>query len=146
VQILLNIGFQSAVFFIDEFEKTSLLATRQLQNFHDDIRDIIDEFPKKVALFFAITPHAWQQLEKEPSSLTRRLRSNVAILQKFGEEDIKELIRKYLDSQRTERDPEKIKSKFPACVSEYAPFTNDSLKEILESSEGLVSEILEDCR
>lgn len=146
VDILMKIGFQSIVFLIDEFEKTTLIPSKQRQNFHDDIRDIIDEFPKKVALFFAITPHAWQQIEKEPSALTRRLRSNLVYLTKFDEKDIKELIQKYLAMARTEKDMDKIKDKFPGCKPEFAPFTEEALKEILEESEGLVSDILEKCR
>lgn len=145
IQILMNIGFGTVAFFIDEFEKLVQIPASQRKTFQDDIRDIIDQFTKRVALFFAVTPHEWDVLDREPTALGRRLRNNIVQLLKFNEKDTRELIELYLNSERIDTDSI-LKEKFPNCDKEFAPFTIDAIDEIIVQSDGMVHSILEYCR
>ncbi len=146
VQIIIYVGYSSAVIFIDEFENIATVPSNQRKIFQDDLRDIIDEFNKNVALIVAITPTVWKQFEEQTTALTRRLRSNLLQLKKFGDDDIKELIKGYLKKARISKETIKIKEEFPDCDPALAPFTNESIDLILSDSEGIVSEILEGCK
>lgn len=145
VELILHNGYEAIVMLVDEFENIKTVPTNQRKIFQDDLRSIIDEFTDKVALLFAITPPAWKDFEKEPTALTRRLRSNMLVLRPFKHNDAKDLIKEYLKSVRISTDKNKITQKFPKCQPELIPFTDDSLDEILEISRGLVNEILEGC-
>lgn len=146
VDVIKSLGYKGIVFFVDEFENISVIPSNQRKIYQDDIRNIIDEFTKNVAIFFAITPTAWKDFESEPTALTRRLRSNQLMLKRFGEKDIRELIADFLKSQRSENMYQEIKSTFSNCEEKFAPFTKDAIDVILSESEGIVSEILELCR
>lgn len=144
--ILEIIRYKYLAFFIDEYEKISILSTNQGKIFQDDIRDIIDTFPKRVAMFFAVAIHPWRDMEKETTALMRRLQSNVLELTTFNESDITELIQKYIGSFRSESNTNKIKSSFPNCQVELAPFTSGAITTIFDESTGIVSDVLEKCR
>jgi len=146
-QILEIIDYKYVVFFIDEYEKISVIPENHRKIFQDDIRDIIDTFPKRVAMFFAVAVHPWREMEKETTALMRRLRTNVVELSKFNEDDIKELIQKHIETfRKSESNTKIIKEKFPNCSTELAPFTEDAIKSIYDESTGIVSDILEKCR
>ena len=143
VQIILHAGYDSTIIFIDEFENIATVPSNQRKIFQDDLRDVIDEF-NEVALIVAVTPSVWQQFEEQTTALTRRLRSNLVQLTKFGNGEIKELLEKYLKKARIE-DNTSIES-FPNCELKFVPFTNDAIELILKESQGIVSNILEDCK
>lgn len=145
VHILFDSGFGNVTFFIDEFEKLVQVPASQRKTFQDDIRDVIDQFTKHVALFFAVTPHEWDVLDREPTALGRRLRNNIVKLPKFNEKYTIELIEKYLTSERIEGKYD-LKKKFLNCNPNLAPFTNESVDAILEESDGMIHSILEYCR
>ena len=144
VNIILHTGYGSIIFFIDEFENIGTITANQRKIFQDDLRDIIDEFDSGTALVMAITPNVWEQFQGQTTALTRRMRSNVTILEKFNNDDIKELLQKYLKTARI--NDKDIPRLFPNCNPTFAPFTNSAIESILEDSEGNVSDILEDCK
>ena len=144
VQIILHVGYGSVIIFIDEFENIATVPSNQRKIFQDDLRDTIDEF-HEVALIVAITPNVWQQFDEQTTALTRRLRSNLVLLTKFGNNEIKELLEEYLKKARIE-DKTNTEKSFPSCEPKFVPFTNDAIELILKDSEGVVSDILEDCK
>lgn len=145
VHILFDSGFDNMTFFIDEFEKLVQVPASQRKTFQDDIRDVIDQFPKHVALFFAVTPHEWDVLDKEPTALGRRLRNNIVELPKFNEKNTIDLIGQYLASERIKGTYD-LKKDFQNCNPNLAPFTNEAVDTILEKSDGMIHSILEYCR
>lgn len=146
VDIIKSLGYKGVVFFVDEFENISAIPSNQRKIYQDDIRNIIDEFAKNVAIFFATTPTAWKEFESEPTALTRRLRSNQLMLKRFGEKDIRELIADFLQSKRIHASIQEIKDRYPNCNEKFAPFTDNAIDLILSESDGIVSDILEICR
>ncbi len=147
VKILHIVGIKSLVILVDELEKITFLGKTPREDYQDTLRHWIDSYPKNVCFYFAIAPHQWDNLVKEPTALIRRLSGSWYVLKPFEEENTSELIERYLDSTRTDEYPSKdIKKKFPKCEPDLFPFTNESITTIQQESKGIVSNILLLCR
>jgi len=146
-ELLRSMGIKSLVLLIDELEKIVFIPALQRSQYQDDLRHLIDDNPKGLGLFFAIAPAQWSMLSREPTALQRRLAGNIQLLDRFDEERIKDLVKEYIRISRTEEFPEKeVKKKFPQCEVELCPFTLDSIKLILEKTQGIVSNVILLCR
>lgn len=143
VQLFQRIGIKNLVFLVDELEKITLITKLKKGKYQDDLRRLIDDYPKNACFYFAIAPRQWQDLTKEPTALARRLRGNWHLLEDFKENETRELIEKYLFSVRLDQYPgKKVRASFPSCDPSLFPFTDDAVVTIGKVSKGLVSDIL----
>ena len=110
LQVLRIVGITSFVLLIDEMERITLIPGMQKATFYDDLRHLIDDSPNGTSYFFAIAPHQWNELTKEPSALSRRLSENTFILDRFDERRTRELIARYIEFKRIEKNEAIIKS------------------------------------
>lgn len=147
IELLHLVGITSIIILVDELEKTFLIPSLARSQFQDDLRHLIDDNPKNMALFFAIAIPQWEQLSGEPTALQRRLAGNNYILDKFDKERVRRLIEAYLEIDRTKEFNEKIaKNRFPHCSPSLSPFDDESVEAILSVTNGKVSDLIGLCR
>ncbi len=143
VDLLRVIGITSLVVLLDELEKITFIDARKRVKYQDQLRRMIDEFPKNMCMYFAIAPRQWESLTKESTALVRRLAGNWYILEEFKMDNTRELIEKYLYSVRVDQFSSKeAKAKFSDCEPSLCPFTTESIDAIQKASKGLVSSII----
>ncbi len=141
------IGIKSLVLLIDELEKLTYIHATKRTKYEDKLRDLIDENPKNLCIFFAIAPTQWKLLAKESTAFIRRLAGNWDELEGFEEKDTKELIETYLVFSRIEGiSPNLMKEKFKECEISLCPFTSSSVKRIQDLTKGRVSQVIFICR
>ena len=141
------IGIKSLVLLIDELEKLTYIHAIKRTKYEDKLRDLIDENPKNLCIFFAIAPTQWKLLAKESTAFIRRLAGNWDELQGFEEKDTSELIETYLIFSRVEGiSPNLMKERFKECEVSLCPFTSNSVKRIQELTKGRVSQVIFICR
>jgi len=146
---LLNLlKIQSLVILVDELEKIGSLSPSQKRiDYQEQLRTLIDDYPKNLCLFFAIAPTQWDELTKTSTAFIRRLAGTWARLDDFKKEDTKELIETYLHFSRVKNyNSQKVREKFPDCEPSLCPFTKDSIDSIQQESDGRVSRVLMLCR
>jgi len=147
VLLLRMIGIASLVILVDELEKVTLIHAAKRVSYQDFLRRMIDDHPMNLCFYFAIAPHQWEALTKEPTALVRRLAGNWYVLEDFKREYTKELIEQYLYSVRVDWFSSKeTKSKFGDCEPSLCPFTTKSVDAIQEVSGGRVSDVILICR
>ena len=143
VKILRVIGIRYLVLLIDELEKITLLPSTKRANYQDQLRQMIDDNPNGMCLYFAIAPRQWDALTKEPTALVRRLVANYYILKDFQPSETRELIEAYLFTSRTSNySAEKITDVIPKCEPSLYPFTTLAVEAISKKGKGVVSNIL----
>lgn len=143
VDLLHVIGITSLVVLVDELEKITFIDARKRVKYQDQLRRMIDEFPKNMCMYFAIAPRQWESLTKESTALVRRLAGNWYILEEFKMNNTRELIEKYLYHARVDQFSSKeAKAKFSDCEPSLCPFTTESIDAIQKASKGLVSSII----
>jgi hypothetical protein len=146
-RLLRIIGIESIVLLVDEFEKIVLIPALARSQFQDDLRHLIDNNPKNLAILFATSPAQWDQMSKEPTALLRRLAGNVYLLDRFDEQRTRDLIAAYLEVSRTENFSKDLaEQKFPQCPANLCPFVEESINVILAVSKGTISAALLLCR
>jgi len=146
LQVLRIVGITSFVLLIDEMERITLIPGMQKATFYDDLRHLIDDSPNGTCYFFAIAPHQWNELTKEPSALSRRLSENTFVLDRFDEKRIRKLIARYIEFKRIEKNEAIVKSAFRECDADVAPFSNEAITKIFEKTDGNVYSTLILCR
>lgn len=147
VKLLQIVGIKSFVILIDELEKITQIETRKKTKYQEKLRQMIDDYPKDLCIYFAIAPHQWGLLTKEPTALARRLAGNWITLGGFEKDYTRELIEKYLFYSRVDKFSSKdAKAKYNDCEPSLCPFTLDSIDAIQKASKGLVSNIILLCR
>lgn len=143
VDLLRVTGITSLVVLVDELEKITFIDARKRVKYQDQLRRMIDEYPKNMCMYFAIAPRQWESLTKESTALVRRLAGNWYILDEFKMDNTRELIEKYLYSARVDQFSSKeAKAKFSDCEPSLCPFTTGSIDAIQKASKGLVSSII----
>jgi hypothetical protein len=143
MNVLRVIGIKYLVILIDELEKITLLSSVKRAKYQDQLRQMIDDNPKGMCLYFAVAPRQWEALTKEPTALVRRLSANWYILDEFRASETRELIEAYLFTSRTpDYSADKIKNISPKCEPSLYPFTDDAVNVISKKSKGVVSNIL----
>lgn len=147
VDLLHAIGITSLVVLVDELEKITFIDARKRVKYQDQLRRMIDEYPKNMCMYFAIAPRQWESLTKESTALVRRLAGNWYVLDQFKMDNTRELIEKYLYHARVDQFSSKVaKDKFNECEPSLCPFTIESLDAIQKATNGLVSSIILLCR
>jgi hypothetical protein len=147
VELLHSLGMGSLVILVDELEKTVLISALGRSQYQDDLRHLIDDNPKGMAMFFAIAFAQWEQFGREPTALQRRLAGNIFNLDKFDRTRTRSLIEAYLEINRTtEFTKSNAEKSFPKCPPKLAPFTEESIEDLLTVSMGKVSDLIGLCR
>ncbi len=140
-------GVENIVLLIDELEKILLITSTLRSQYQDDLRHLIDENPKNLAIFFSITPGEWDRLSDQPTALTRRLSGNTFPLEDFDIERIKDLIKGYLHYSRiSDFSKDIIDSLDFTDEYELYPFTSKSVDFIMDMTKGRISSVLMVCR
>jgi hypothetical protein len=143
IKILHVTGIKYLAILIDELEKITLLSSAKRAKYQDQLRQMIDDNPKCMCLYFSISPREWDALTKETTALVRRLSANWHILEDFKTPDTRELIEAYVSSSRTDDySAEKILKISPKFVPSLYPFTEEAVSAIVKASGGVVSAIL----
>jgi len=138
-----KVGLKNLFVLVDELEKITTIQKLKKDKYQDDLRRLIDDHPKNMCFYFAIAPHEWQNLTKEPTALVRRLKGNWHLLEDFKENETRELVEKYLYSARIDQYPgKKVKASFPSCDPSLFPFTDEAIVTLSKGSKGVVSDIL----
>ena len=141
------VGIKYFALLIDELEKISDIHQSKMNTYHDDLRQIIDDHLKNVFFYFAITVKQWEKYISISTALSRRLVTNGIKLDQFTEEQTGQLVERYLASARTESyNSKKAKERFPECEPSLCPFTQDSVKILHKTTNGIVYKILQACR
>lgn len=146
LDLLRYVGITSLVLLVDEMERLTIIPGMQKAIFYDDLRHLIDDSTTGTSYFFAIAPHQWNELTREPSALSRRLSENTFVLDRFDEKRIIKLIAKYVGFKRIEKNEAIIKSTFGECDADVAPFLNEAITTIFEKTEGNIYSTLILCR
>lgn len=133
-----KLGITSLVFLVDELEKIVSIPGLQKAQYHDVLRHMIDDSPKSTALFLSVAPKQWDIITQEDSALARRISENTMRLKGFDIKKIRELISKHLNLYRTTNSGTEIRSKFPDCEPDIAPFTEEAIEEIFNATQGNV--------
>ena len=143
IKTLKIIGVQYFALFIDELEDITTLNKLKLNSYQNDLRQLIDDNPNNLCLYFAITPQQWKKLANNKTALTRRLSINWFILDEFDEEETRSLIEQYLYHSRSSSfSTVSAKNKFPDCEASLCPFTTESICAIHKRTKGVISEVL----
>ena len=146
-KLLKAIEIPSCVLLIDELERITLIHPTKKARYQDLLRELIDEFPNGLCLYFAIAPLQWQELTKEATALVRRLAGNWYKLDTFDKDLTKQLIETYLNSARVKNyHSQMLKEKYRECEPSLCPFTNSSIDSIQTISKGSISTVLTMCR
>jgi len=147
IKTLNCIGIKKIVLLADELEKIVQLTKTKRDQYQNDLRQFIDDNPTNMMFYFSMSPRQWKELTQETSALVRRLSGNWYLLDEFEEEDILELIEKYLSTVRTENYSGKVAKKtYPNLKPSLSPFSEESIVTIKEITEGVASQILLLCR
>lgn len=147
VKLLQIVGIKSFVILVDELEKITQLDARKRTRYQEQLRQLIDDYPKNMCMYFAIAPYQWGLLTKEPTALVRRLAGNWITLGGFEKDYTREFIERYLFHSRVDKFSSKeAKAKFIDCEPSLCPFTTESIDTIQKASKGLVSRIILLCR
>jgi hypothetical protein len=142
-KILKLVGLKSLVLLIDELEKITFLSKTPRVEYQDVLRHWIDLSPSDTCFYFAIAPHQWDLLVKEPTALVRRLSGNWYVLKKFEKPELRELLEKYLYAGRMDPfEAKEAKKRFPDCDPALSPFTDEALESMLEKTGGTISNLL----
>jgi len=142
-----SVGIRNIAIFLDELEKILSLRSNVRAEYQDDIRQMIDDLPNHALLYLAIAPAQWEEITKETSAFVRRLEGNWILLDEFRENDVEELIERYLYTVRIDNFQSVLKNiQTNGEKQSLYPFTRNSLIEIQELTEGVVSRVLILCR
>lgn len=144
IDIFSTTGIKHTVILVDEFEKLSLLPSNVRNSYQDDLRHLIDDFPTNMCITFAITPFYWDVLIKESTALIRRISSHELVLEFFKEQQMKDLIKQYLEYSRMTNMPNH--DRIHDCQNKLYPFSDEALSKIFTITGGSSSKILELCR
>ena len=146
LSLILQTGLKSLVILVDEFENITNISKTGRDRYIDDIRHLIDENKKGICFVIATTYTGFNAVMESDSALTRRFARGYK-LEKFNLDDIKELIKQYLQIYRLEDSDlqEKVKKHSDTSIDIY-PFTNNAIKLIHEKTNGVVHYVIDTCR
>lgn len=130
--LLLELGYTGVFLFIDEFESIARLKANQKQTTLNSIRHLMDQNSSGLSILFGCAPEVWQDVMSEYHAFSERIGNEVA-LRPLTEEEIKELVKEYLNTSRAQKG------------DHIEPFQEDSLAAVLQRSQGNVRQILSLC-
>jgi len=130
--LLLELGYTGVFVFVDEFEAIARLSPKNKQATLNSIRHLMDQNGSGLSLLFACAPEVWQDVMSEYHAFSERIGNEVA-LRPLTEEDLTELVEKYL---ATARDGES---------SDIDPFEQECLDLIHQRAQGNIRQVLSMC-
>ena len=130
--LLLELGYTGVFVFVDEFEAIARLSPKNKQATLNSIRPLMDQNGSGLSLLFACAPEVWQDVMSEYHAFSERIGNEVA-LRPLTEEDLTELVGKYL---ATARDGES---------TDIDPFEQECLDLIHQRAQGNIRQVLSMC-
>ena len=130
--LLLELGYTGVFVFVDEFEAIARLSPKNKQATLNSIRHLMDQNGSGLSLLFACAPEVWQDVMSEYHAFSERIGNEVA-LRPLTEEDLTELVGKYL---ATARDGES---------TAIDPFEQECLDLIHQRAQGNIRQVLSMC-
>ncbi len=130
--LLLELGYTGVFVFVDEFEAIARLSPKNKQATLNSIRHLMDQNGSGLSLLFACAPEVWQDVMSEYHAFSERIGNEVA-LRPLTEEDLTELVGKYL---ATARDGES---------TAIEPFEQECLDLIHQRAQGNIRQVLSMC-
>jgi hypothetical protein len=147
LRLLKSCGVASTVVLVDEFEKVVELGSTARTDYQDDLRQIIDDNPTGMNMFFAIAIKQHHELSSERSAFARRLAGDVHKLKSFNVDQSAIIVHEFLRSARPASFKESDVSKqYPKYDPEIFPFTKAAIRTIRDGTDGNVSYLLLACR
>jgi len=130
--MILDLGYTGVFMFVDEFERISQLSPKNEQQTLNSIRHLMDQNSRGLSILFGCAPEVWQDVMGEYHAFSERIGQEVA-LRPLTEEKVYNLIGEYLNIAREDNN------------KSIAPFTEESLKIILQRSQGNIRQVLSIC-
>ena len=130
--MLLELGYTGVFVFVDEFEAIARLSPKNEQATLNSIRHLMDQNGSGLSLLFACAPEVWQDVMSEYHAFSERIGNEVA-LRPLTEDDLTELVGKYLATARDEKS------------SDIKPFEQESLDLIHQRAQGNIRQVLSMC-
>lgn len=130
--LLLELGYTGVFVFVDEFEAIARLNNKDKQATLNSIRHLMDQNASGLSILFACAPEVWQNVMNEYHAFSERIGNEVA-LRPLKEEDLIELVGKYLQTGRSD---ESVR---------IHPFNEECLEAIHQRSQGNIRQVLSVC-
>ena len=130
--LLLEMGYTGVFVFVDEFEAIARLSPKNKQATLNSIRHLMDQNGSGLSLLFACAPEVWQDVMSEYHAFSERIGNEVA-LRPLTEEDLTELVGKYLATARDEES------------TDIDPFEQECLDLIHQRAQGNIRQVLSMC-
>jgi len=130
--LLLELGYTGVFVFVDEFEAIARLSPKNKQATLNSIRHLMDQNGSGLSLLFACAPEVWQDVMSEYHAFSERIGNEVA-LQPLTEDDLTELVAKYLATARNGES------------TAIDPFEQECLDLIHQRAQGNIRQVLSMC-
>jgi len=130
--LLLELGYTGVFVFVDEFEAIARLSPKNKQATLNSIRHLMDQNGSGLSLLFACAPEVWQDVMSEYHAFSERIGNEVA-LQPLTEDDLTELVGKYLATARNGES------------TAIDPFEQECLDLIHQRAQGNIRQVLSMC-
>lgn len=132
--MLLDLGYTGVFVFVDEFESIARLSPKNEQATLNSIRHLMDQNSSGLCMLFGCAPEVWQDVMSEYHAFSERIGQEVA-LRPLTSEHLYELVEGYLNRERTSNPTDDT----------VRPFTEDSLDQVLQRSQGNIRQVLSVC-
>ena len=130
--IMEDLDYSSLVLLIDEFEYIETLPPLKKQKLLNSIRHIIDMNGEGLSMIIACAPEVWQTIVAEYHAFSERIAKETN-LKPLDQEKIRLLLMSYLNNKRTKDQ------------NSLLPFTDDSIEEIFQISQGNTRRVISLC-
>lgn len=128
-KILIELGYSTVILLIDEFEYAETLSPIAKQKILNEIRHLIDSNPENLTMIITCAPEVWHSLLSEYHAFSERITNEVNLKPMTGDK-VKLLLAEYLAGKRLD------------SGKDIVSFTDESIKKILELSQGNTRRIL----
>ncbi|MCD2204082.1 BREX system ATP-binding domain-containing protein [Halobacterium sp. KA-6] len=132
--MLLDLGYTGVFVFVDEFESIARLSPKNEQATLNSIRHLMDQNSSGLCMLFGCAPEVWQDVMSEYHAFSERIGQEVA-LRPLTSEHLYELVEGYLNRERTSNPTDDT----------VRPFTEESLDQVLQRSQGNIRQVLSVC-
>ncbi len=130
--ILEDLDYSSLVLLIDEFEYIETLPPLKKQKLLNSLRHIIDMNGEGLSMIIACAPEVWQTIVAEYHAFSERIAKETN-LKPLDQDKIRLLLMSYLNNKRAKDQ------------NSLLPFTEDSIEEIFQISQGNTRRVISLC-
>lgn len=128
-KVLIELGYSTVILLIDEFEYAETLSPVAKQKMLNEIRHLIDLNPENLTMIITCAPEVWHSLLSEYHAFSERITNEINLKPMTGDK-VKLLLAEYLAGKRLD------------SGKDIVLFTDESIKKILELSQGNTRRIL----